>query len=74
MTSSDILQLALGIALVLAVIPVGTFLVRAVTIQVEDEEAVSSPTSASSSARSGSRASTSTARSRSLGPTTSGSR
>ncbi len=40
MTSSDILQLVLGIALVLAVIPVGTFLVRAVTIQVEDEEAV----------------------------------
>lgn len=40
MTSSDILQLALGIALVLLVIPLGTLMVRAVTIQVEDEEAV----------------------------------
>jgi regulator of protease activity HflC (stomatin/prohibitin superfamily) len=40
MTSSDILQLALGVALVLLVIPLGIMLLRAVTIQVEDEEAV----------------------------------
>ena len=40
MTSSDILQLACGIALALVVIPLGIMLMRAVTLQVDDEEAV----------------------------------
>lgn len=40
MSSSDILQLVVGIALALVVIPLGVMLMRAVTIQVEDEEAV----------------------------------
>jgi len=40
MSSSDILQLAAGMALALLVIPLGIVLMRAVTIQVDDEEAV----------------------------------
>jgi len=40
MSSSDILQLAIGVAIALVAIPVGIMVMRAVTLQVEDEEAV----------------------------------
>ncbi len=40
MSSSDVLQLAIGVAIVLLAVPLGTMVMRALTLQVEDEEAV----------------------------------